>query len=64
MEDSPAVREFKMAYKEFFKDKPEPKNRKEFNKLMEKFRNWYNNIRKQSDTGKTPAEMWKEIYGE
>lgn len=52
-----------MAWNEFFKDKPEPKNDDEDRKQQEEFHNWYNHVRKQSDTGKTPAEMYKEIYG-
>lgn len=64
MEDkSPAVKEYKQAFDEFFKDKPEPKNKEESKKMLEEFFQWYNNVRKQSDTGKTPAEMYKEIYG-
>ena len=59
-----AVHEFDLAWKEFFKDKPKPKNEKEEKKQFEDFTNWYNNIRKQSDTGKTPTEMYRDIYGE
>lgn len=59
----PAIREYRMGFKEFFKDKPKPKNDKEMKKLMDEFRYWYNHVRKQSDTGKTPDEMYKEIYG-
>jgi len=29
---------------------------------MEEFIYWYNNVRKQSDAGKTPQEMEKEAY--
>lgn len=57
-------REFDLAWQEFFKDKPKPKNDEEERKQHEEFGHWYNHIRKQSDTGKTPAEMYKEIYGE
>ncbi len=57
------MKEFEMAWEEFFKNKPEPKNEKEEKKEMEDFMNWYNNVRKQSDTGKTPSEMYEEIYG-
>lgn len=59
----PAQREFDLAWQEFFKDKPNPKNDEEEKNQMEEFVHWYNNIRKQTDTGKTPAEMYKEIYG-
>ena len=55
--------EFEMAWQEYFKDKPEPKNEEEERKEQEEFHHWYNYVRKQSDTGKTPAEMYKEIYG-
>ena len=58
------MKEFDMAWQEFFKDKPEPKNDDEEKKEQEEFYHWYNYVRKQSDTGKTPAEMYKEIYGE
>ncbi|MEK6830684.1 MAG: hypothetical protein AABX77_01520 [Nanoarchaeota archaeon] len=61
---SRATEEFELAWKEFFKKKPKPKNDQQDKKQLEDFINWYNNIRKQSDTGKTPAEMYKEIYGE
>jgi hypothetical protein len=58
-----AIREYRMAQEEYFKNKPKPKNDKELKKQMDEFRYWYNNVRKQSDTGKTPAEMYEEIYG-
>ena len=59
----PAMREFEMAWQEFFKNKLKPKNDEEEKKEQEEFHHWYNYVRKQSDTGKTPAEMYKEIYG-
>ena len=59
----PPIREFDSGWEEFFKDKPKPKNEKEEEKQLEEFHYWYNNIRKQSDTGKTPNQMYKEIYG-
>ena len=58
------MEEFELAWEEFFKDKPNPENDEEGRKEQEEFYYWYNFIRKQSDTGKTPAEMYKEIYGE
>ena len=57
---SPAIREYRMAFEEYFKRKPKPKNDKESKKQLEEFIYWYNNVRKQSDTGKTPEEMYKE----
>ncbi|MFH1711210.1 MAG: SEC-C metal-binding domain-containing protein [Nanoarchaeota archaeon] len=57
------MKEFEVAWAEFFKDKPEPKNDEEDRKQQEDFHHWYNYVRKQSDTGKTPAEMYREIYG-
>ena len=63
-EESRAVKEYRQAFDEFFKDKPEPKDEEQNKKMLEEFFHWYNNIRKQSDTGKTPAEMYKKIYGE
>ena len=65
-------KEFDRAWKEFFKNKPRPKNDEEDKKQQEEFCHWYNNIRKQSDTGKTPVEMnsriiefrWDEEYDE
>ncbi|MBI2629852.1 hypothetical protein HYW76_02010 [Candidatus Pacearchaeota archaeon] len=57
------MKEFDLAWEEFFKDKPEPKNDEEEKKEQEEFHYWYNHVRKQSDTGKTPAEMYKEVYG-
>ena len=58
-----AMKEFELAWQEFFKNKPEPKNDEEERKEQEEFIHWYNYVRKQSDTGKTPAEIYKEIYG-
>jgi len=57
-----SMQEFEMAWQEFFKDKPNPKNDGEERKEQEEFHHWYNYVRKQSDTGKTPAEMYKEVY--
>ena len=54
----PGMREFNMAWEEYFKDKPKPKNDDEEKKQLEEFHHWYNYVRKQSDTGKTPAEMY------
>jgi len=59
-----AIKEFDLAWEEYFRNKPEPKNEKEERKEMEEFYHWYNYVRKQSDTGKTPVEMYKETYGE
>ncbi len=61
--EPPAIREYHMAFEEYFKSKPKPKNDKESKKQLGEFMYWYNNVRKQSDTGKTPSEMYKEIYG-
>jgi len=58
------MKEFELAWQEFFKNKPKPKNDEEDRKQQEEFYLWYNYERKQSDTGKTPAEMYKEVYGE
>lgn len=58
-----SIKEFEMAWQEFFKNKPTPKNEEEERKEQEDFIHWYNYIRKQSDTKKTPAEMYKELYG-
>jgi hypothetical protein len=63
-ESSIAMKEFDFAWNEYFKDKPRPKDDEEDKKQQEEFHHWYNYIRKQRDTGKTPAEMYKEIYGE
>ena len=63
-EGTRSMKEFDLAWEEFFKDKQKPTNNKEDKKQQEEFHYWYNYIRKQSDTGKTPAEMYKEIYGE
>ena len=59
----PAIREYRMAFEEYFKGKPKPENDKEMKKQMDEFVNWYNNVRKQSDTGKTPEEMYKQEHG-
>lgn len=56
-----SMRELDLAWEEFFKDKPEPKNEEEERKEQEEFLNWYNNVRKQSDTGKTPKEMGERM---
>ncbi len=64
-ENFPAsVKELELAWQEFFKNKPKPKTDDQEKKQMEEFMKWYNYERKQSDTGKTPAEMFREIYGE
>ena len=60
---SKSAEEFDLAWNEFFKDKAMPKNDNQEKKQMEEFIHWYNYVRKQSDTGKTPDEMFKEIYG-
>ncbi len=62
--ERPAILEFNMAWEEYFKDKPRPKNAEAGKKELEEFYHWYNFVRKQNDTGKTPAEMYKEAYGE
>ncbi|MDP4039275.1 MAG: hypothetical protein Q8P57_01735 [Candidatus Pacearchaeota archaeon] len=54
-------KEFDNAWKEFFKDKTEPKTEEEEAAQQREFAYWYNNLRKQSDTGKTPVEMGKRI---
>ena len=59
----PAIREYRMAFEEYFKGKPKPKDGKEIKRQMDEFVYWYNHVRKQSDTGKTPNEMYKEAYG-
>jgi hypothetical protein len=46
------LKEFEMAWQEYFKDKPKPKNDEEERKEQEEFHHWYNYVRKQSDTGK------------
>lgn len=58
-----SMKEFEMAWEEYFKNKPKPKSDEEDRKQQEEFHHWYNHIRKQSDTGKTPVQMYKEIYG-
>src|SRR3989344_4313261 len=61
---SRAIEEFELAWKEFFKKKSKPKNDQQDKKQLEDFTNWYNNVRKQNDTGKTPAETYDEDYKE
>ena len=56
-----SVKEFDLAWKEFCRGKPEPKTDEEDVKQEMEFADWYNNIRKQSDTGKTPAEMGERM---
>ena len=53
--------EHELAWDEFFKNKPRPKTDDEEQKQMIEFGFWYNNARKQSDTGKTPAEMGERM---
>jgi len=60
---SDSGKEFDLAWQEYFKGKLKPRNDEEERRQLEEFNYWYNNVRKQSDTGKTPAEMYKEIYG-
>ncbi|HLC57538.1 MAG TPA: SEC-C metal-binding domain-containing protein [Candidatus Nanoarchaeia archaeon] len=59
---APATREIDMAWIEYFKDKPRPKTDKEGKKQLEEFAHWYNHVRKQSDTGQTPAEMESNTF--
>ena len=67
-----SMKEFELAWKEFFKDKSKPQTDEEDRKQQEEFHHWYNNVRKQGDTGKTPVEMgqrimnfeWDEDYSE
>ncbi|MFH1721424.1 MAG: hypothetical protein ABH950_02330 [Candidatus Altiarchaeota archaeon] len=56
-----SVREFDLAWEEFFQDKPKPRTEEEDLKQEQEFTEWYNNVRKQSDTGKTPAEMGERM---
>jgi|GEM_PF-3280241 len=56
-----SMREFDLAWKEFYKDKPKPTTDEEDLKQQKEFAYWYNNIRKQSDTGKTPVEMGERL---
>ncbi|MEK6942100.1 MAG: tetratricopeptide repeat protein, partial [archaeon] len=61
-----SIDEHELAWQEFFKDKPNPKNDDEERQEMIEFGFWYNNVRPQTDTGKTPAQMGERIleYGE
>ena len=52
-----SMNEFEMAWQEYFKTKPKPKTDEEDIEQREEFAHWYNYVRKQSDTGKTPFEM-------
>ncbi|MCX6804213.1 MAG: tetratricopeptide repeat protein [Candidatus Diapherotrites archaeon] len=52
-----SFQEYELAWNEFFKNRPRPKNDNEEQKEGAEFVFWYNNVRPQSDTGKTPAEM-------
>jgi len=63
-EEKVAQKEFDLAWEEYFKDKSYPENGEEEKKELEEFYHWYNYVRKQPDTGKTPAEMYKEVYEE
>lgn len=58
--------EFELAWSEFYRRRPRPKNDDEEKQEGIEFAFWYNNVRKQTDTGKTPAEMGQRIleYGE
>ncbi|MFH1835831.1 MAG: hypothetical protein ABH851_06555 [Methanobacteriota archaeon] len=56
-----SMREFDLAWREFFKDRPKPRTEEENLKQQREFAHWYNNVRKQSDTGKSPAEMGERI---
>src|SRR3989338_9191808 len=56
-----AMTEFDNAWNEFFKNKQKPRSDEEDRTQQEEFHHWYNDVRKQSDTGKTPQEMGKRI---
>src|SRR3989338_7411091 len=51
------------AMKEFFGENLNFMTPEEINAMSDDFMYWYNNVRKQPDTGKTPAQMSKEYYG-
>lgn len=51
------------AMREFFGESMDFMSMEELNEKMDDFVHWYNNVRKQPDTGKTPAQMSKEYYG-
>ena len=55
-----AMSEFDKGWDEFFKDKPEPESLEEHESQMAEFTKWYNTVRPQSDTGKTPEQMYAE----
>jgi len=56
-----SIEEFDKAWEEFFGGKTRPRNDEEDERQQQEFAHWYNNVRKQSDTGKTPAEMGERI---
>lgn len=58
-----SMNEFDRAWEEFFRDKPHPRSDEEDKKQLEEFHYWYNKVRKQSDTGKTPVEMGERVMG-
>lgn len=64
MKKPKAIQEYEKALKEYFGDKSEFESGKEAEKKMKEFMHWYNFERKQSDTGKTPAQMWEDAYNE
>jgi hypothetical protein len=64
MDQNKAISEFNAGWKEFFSDKTQPENSNERQKQLEEFRLWYNTVRKQSDTQKTPQHMWDDQHGE
>ncbi len=52
-----SVNEFEKAWREFFKEKSKPRTDNEDIEQQKEFAHWYNYVRKQSDTKKTPFEM-------
>lgn len=60
-DDEQAIKELTDALTEFMEGKPAPESNEEFMEQHQKFIKWYNNVRKQSDTGKTPKEMGRRM---
>ncbi|MFO8110701.1 MAG: tetratricopeptide repeat protein [Thermoplasmata archaeon] len=56
------INEFEEAHREFFKDRDKPTTEEEELKQQQEFVRWYNEERKQSDTGLTPVEMGDRLF--
>ena len=62
VDDSASILKFVKTVLEEKQEQPQNSDDDEEKEQLQEFHKWYNFVRKQEDTGKTPAEMYKEVY--